>query len=149
MKLGVDTNVLVVAHMPSMEDHAIVRARLRERLADAATILVITPAILHELVHVITDARRFDPPVAVMEAVAVARVYLDASNVQCVPTDAAAARLTLELVERHRLGRKRLADSLFAATLLRNDVNTLLTFNHGDFGVFEGLSTIDPRAELD
>jgi predicted nucleic acid-binding protein len=90
-----------------------------------------------------------DPPVAVMEAVAVARVYLDASNVQCVPTDAAAARLTLELVERHRLGRKRLADTLFAATLLRNDVNTLLTFNHGDFGLFEGLSTIDPRAELD
>jgi predicted nucleic acid-binding protein len=144
MMLGVDTNVLIYAHIPALAQHATVRAHLLELLADPDVVLAITPAVIHELVHVITDARRFDPPVTMAEAVATARLYLRASNVECLATDGDAARLALELLDRHRLGRKRLADTLFAATLLTHGVGEVVTCNPSDFTLFEGLATIDP-----
>jgi predicted nucleic acid-binding protein len=49
--------------------------------------------------------------------------------------------------ERHRLGRKRIADTLFAATLLTHGVTELITCNPSDFRIFEGLTLIDPRSE--
>lgn len=146
MRLGVDTNVFVYAHLPALEHHQVVRDYLLGLLRDPKTILVITAAVLHELVHVITDPRRFDPPVPMAEAIAIARLYLEASNVECVATDAGAARLAFELMERHRLGRKRLADTLFAATLITNEVAEVLTCNASDFAVFESLETVDPRS---
>jgi predicted nucleic acid-binding protein len=144
MRLGVDTNVLVYAHVPSLEHHAAVRDDLLGRLGDGRVTVVLTPAVLHELVHVVTDPHRFDPPVSIPEAIAVARLYLDAANVECIAVDADATQLAFELMERHRLGRKRLADTLFAATLLNAGVRDILTCNPSDFEVFEGLSLIDP-----
>jgi hypothetical protein len=63
-----------------------------------------------------------------------------------VPEDAGALILTLELLRRHPLGRKRIADSLVAACLLRANVNEIITCNAADFSVFEGLRTLDPRS---
>jgi toxin-antitoxin system PIN domain toxin len=146
MKRGVDTNVLVYAHMPACEQHARAREFVERILGDADATLVITPAVLHELVHVVTDPRRFDPPVSMPEATAIARIYLGRTNVECVATDAHAAAHALDLIDRHRLGRRRLADSLFAATLLRHGVTELITCNAADFAAFEGLETIDPLA---
>ena len=92
-----------------------------------------------------TDARRFEPPVGMGEALAPARLYLGRANVECVATDAEALAEAFNLVDRHRLGRKRLADTLLAATLLRHGVRQLVTCNRGDFEVFPGLQVIDPR----
>ncbi len=71
--------------MPALENHEKVRGFLLDRLHRSDTTLVITPSIMHEFVQVVTDGRRFDPPVEMSEALAVAKLYL----------------------ERHRLGRKR------------------------------------------
>jgi len=144
MKRGLDTNVLVYAHMPAFAEHSLVRSFLLRQLAERELTLVVSPGVLHELVHVITDPRRFDPPVAIGEALALARVYLGRANVECVATDASALQLALMLLERHNLGRKRLADALFAATLLSNGVTEVITCNRGDFEPFEGLTVIDP-----
>ena len=51
----------------------------------------------------------------------------------------------LDLVDRHRLGRKRLAGTLLAATLLGLGVRQLVTCNRSDFEVFADLELIDPR----
>jgi predicted nucleic acid-binding protein len=103
--------------------------------------------VLHELVHVITDPRRFDPPVPMPEAVALARGYLRRTNVTCVDATGAAMELALDLLARHRLGRKRLFDALLTATLLVNGVDTLVTCNAPDYGVFDELSLLDPRID--
>ena len=79
------------------------------------------------------------------EAIAVARLYLGRSNVVCVSTDEESAVHCFELLERYRLGRKRLADTLFAATLMRYEVTQLITCNPRDFTVFDELEIIDPR----
>ena len=145
MKRGLDTNVLVYAHVAATPDHGVIREFLVGQLARREVTLVVTPSVLHEFVHVVTDPRRFEPPVAMGEALALARLYLGRANVECVPTDAEALAEALKLVDRHRLGRKRLADTLLAATLLRHGVRQLVTCNRSDFEAFSGLRLIDPR----
>ncbi len=145
MRRGLDTNVLVYAQMPALAEHGPVRRFLLDQLSQPGVVLVVSPGILHELVHVITDGRRFDPPVAMAEALAVARLFLGRSNVECVAVDGAILELVFRLLERHQLGRKRLADTLFAAALLHHGISEVITCNPGDFQTFEGLRVIDPR----
>jgi uncharacterized protein len=147
VRVAVDTNVLIYAHIASLPQHAAARARLHELLRDGATALVVTPQILSEFVHVITDGRRFDPPVSMAEAVAIARGYLGRENVECLSVGEAEMSRALELMERHRLGRRRLADTLLVATLLGAGVTALMTADIGDFALFEELRLIDPLAE--
>jgi predicted nucleic acid-binding protein len=80
------------------------------------------------------------------EAIALARGFLGRTNIECLVTDEAALHLALDMMERHRLGRNRLADTLFAATLLANDVRELITCNPSDYRIFSELRLIDPRA---
>ena len=145
MRRGVDTNVLIYAHMPALPGHEAVRRYLLGELSRPETRLVITPLVLHELIHIITDGRRFDPAVSMSEAVALARLYLTRSNVDCLAIGEEVAIAALELLERYRLGRKRIADTLFAAALLVSGVHELITCNPDDFRVFEELSLTDPR----
>lgn len=114
MRRGLDTNVLIYAHMPDLPDHLKVRSFLLNQLANEDVTLVITPIILHEFVHIITDGKRFDP-----------RAFA--------------------LIERHQLGRKRIADTLFAACLLGHGVNELITCNPADFRIFDSLTLTNPR----
>ena len=146
MKRAVDTNVLVYAHVASVPEHDRARRFLEGELRRPGRTLVVTPGILHEFVHVITDGRRFDPPVTMSEAIEVARSYLGRTNVECLGVDAECTSLALDLLEEHRLGRKRVADTLLAATLLRHGVQEIITCNGGDFEVIDGLHVIDPLA---
>jgi toxin-antitoxin system PIN domain toxin len=145
MKQGLDTSLLVYAHVPGSPHHQRVRHYLQVRLRDPGEVLVVTPMVLHEFVHVVTDPRRFDPPVAMSEALAVARGYLDRTNVECLAIGEDEFRLALELLARLHLGRKRIADTMLAATLLYHAVTEIATCNPTDFEGFEGLRVIDPR----
>ncbi len=142
---GVDTHVLIYAHVPALPDHQDVHQFLTRELRRDDVTLVLTPMVLHELIHVITDKRRFEPPVSMPEALALARMYLDASNVECLASDAESTLRMLALVDEHKLGRKRIADTLLAATLLRHGVHELITCHAADFAAFDELKCIDPR----
>ncbi len=146
MKVGIDTNVLIVAALPELHGHVEVKRVLSDLLRAEAT-LALTPAILHELIHVITDPKRFERPLSMVEASALARYYLNRSNVELLTTDESAVLLAVDLLEKHRLGRKRLADTLFAATLLTHEVARLVTLNSRDFRLFTDLELIDPLAQ--
>ena len=145
---GVDSNVLVYAHIPALAFHAPVRAFLLDQLRRADTRLALTPLTLHEFAHVVTDARRFDPPVAMSEAIAIVRGYLGRSNVECLAVDEKAMMRALDLLEQHQLGRNRIADALLAATFIEQGVSELITCNGADFAVFDGLAVVDPRGEV-
>jgi len=145
VKLGLDTNVLVYAHLPGLPEHEAVRSFLLEKLSRPEVVLVLTPAVLHEFVHVVTDGRRFDPPVSMAEALAVARGYLGRTNVECLPLEEAPLLEAFDLLERLRLGRRRVADTLFAATLLHHGVREVITCDPDDFGVFDDVAVVDPR----
>lgn len=145
MKLGIDSNVLLQAHLPALDRHELAHRYLHRQLALPGVTLVLTPLVLHEFVHVVTDGRRFDPPVPMTEALALARGYLGRSNVECISTDETSLLLALDLLSRYHLGRKRIADTLFAATLLAHGVHRIVTFNGADFEVFENLTAVEPE----
>jgi predicted nucleic acid-binding protein len=79
------------------------------------------------------------------EAIAVARMYLGRTNTECLTADELVVLEAFDLLERHNLDRKRIADTLLAATLLHHGISELITCNVGDFEGFEGLKVIDPR----
>lgn len=145
MKRGLDTNVLIYAHIPAFEVHGRVRRFLLDQLGNPDLVLAVTPSVLHEFVHVVTDARRFDRPIAMAEALAVARLFLGGSNVECIGADEAVVSKAFDFLERYGLGRKRIADTILAATLLHHGITELITCNPRDFEIFEGLEVIDPR----
>lgn len=142
--LGVDTNVLIYAHIASFAQHQRARAFLERQLNTAETALAVTPLVLHEFLHIVTDARRFDPPLRMSEALQLTQTYLQRENVACLTLDEEVVLETLRLLDRHQLGRKRIADTLFAATLLRHGVQELVTCNLDDYRQFSGLVLIDP-----
>lgn len=144
MKRAVDTNVLVIAHVAAAPHHERVRRYLMDQLSVPDVTLVVTPLILHEFVHIITDARRFAPPVAMHEATAIARLYLDHANIECVGVDRNAISLAFALLDKHQLGRKRIADTLLAATLMQNEVREIITCDRSDFAVFNAFTLVDP-----
>ncbi len=145
IRRAVDTNVLIYAHIPSFAEHEVVRAYLIRQLRQQGVQLVVTPGILHEFVHVITDSLRFEPPVKMLEALALARLYLERTNVECVCSDEQTLLRAFDLMEEYRLGRKRIADTLLATVLLQNGVNEIITCNPDDFKPFVDLQVIDPR----
>ena len=87
--IGIDTNVLVALAVAKHPDHAQAVAAFESELASGQEI-VLSPAIAAELLHVITDPRRFVPPHTMSDAIA----WLQAWEMRVVPrwitpTDAA------------------------------------------------------------
>lgn len=146
MMVGIDTNVLVYAHLAAFPQHARARARVLLELANPKGGLAISPLVLHEFIHVVTDQRRFEAPLSMSEALGLARGYLGHSNVEILSVDEGVVLLALDDLERRQLGRKRISDSLLAASLVQAGVTEVLTCNPGDFVGFPGLRPIDPLA---
>lgn len=145
LRIGLDTSVLVYANAPEAPQHAAVRAYLGRMFRDRSMVAVVTPAVLSELVHVLTDARRFAVPATMPQALALARRYLDSANVECLPDTPEAMTLAFELMAHHRLGRRRIADTVLTATLNVHGVSSLVTTNARDFALFrDRVTIIDP-----
>ena len=146
MKRALDANILVAAHVPAHPHHEPVRRFLMEAARSPGNTLVVMPLVLHEFVHDVTDARRFEPPIPMSEALAIASLYLGRSNVECVAIGEDATRRAFELLDQYQLGRKRIADTLLAAALITAGVDELVTCNAKDFAMFQPLRTVDPRS---
>ena len=142
--IAVDTNILIYAHVARFPEHDRSRSWIQRQLEQPDITLVTTPLILNELVHVITDPRRFEPPVPVHEALEIARNWIGRSNVECLEIDEEATALAFDLIDRYSLGRNRLADTLLVGTMLNHDVTTLATRNTSNFSVFPEVRLIDP-----
>ena len=135
MDRGLDTTFLVQADVVGHPQHAAARATL-ERMLEAGDRLVLAPQVLAEFVHVVTDSKRFARPLDVRAAVARADAWWNAEEVRQVSPDDSAVRLFMAWMTRHRLGRKRLLDTLLAATYHTSGVGSIVSTNGRDFAVF-------------
>ena len=108
--------------------------------------MALAPQVLAEFIHVVTDPRRFTQPLEMGEARRLADQWWTARDVDQVFPDNAAVRLFLDWLEQHRLGRKRLLDTLLASTYRIANIDSILTTNPHDFAVLGGFTCIVPRA---
>lgn len=144
--LGVDTDVLVHWAMADAPHHAAVR-RCFTREVRRGGRLGLTLQVLREFLHVTTDPRRFEQPLEMKSALQLSLELWTGEEVErLVPTAGAHDRLC-ELLERLRLGRRRILDTALAVTLEATGVNRLATLNRRDFEVFPFLEVVDPSVE--
>jgi len=135
MTHGLDSSFLVAVEVVEHPHHSTARQTL-EQIVGGGEQVAIAPQVLAEFMHVVTDHRRFVQPLAMKDARALAGRWWAAREVDHVfPTDAA-AQLFVTWIEQFKLGRKRLLDTLLAATYHAAGVKTVLTLNPSDFTVF-------------
>jgi predicted nucleic acid-binding protein len=140
---GLDTGFLVAAEVLEHAEHAAARDTLTRLLA-TGDLIVIAPQVLAEFIHIVTDPRRFAHPLTMTAAHRLAEQWWTAREVVRGFPDDAATRQFLDWLQRFALGRKRLLDTLLAATYGQAGIRSLLTTNPADFSIFGMFTCITP-----
>ena len=140
--IGLDTSFLVAVAVREHPLHAAAWAVFDRDVRGRAGSVALAPQVLTEFVHVVTDARRFQRPLSTDEALAVADRWWTARETRQVEQGPDAVALFFDWMARHRLGRKRLLDTLLAATYVAAGVRRIATSDWRDFAVFDGVEVV-------
>jgi predicted nucleic acid-binding protein len=143
VRIGVDTTFLVQVSVREHPDHAEAGAML-ERLLGAGDRLFLAPQVMAEFVHVVTDACRFEHPMTAGKALDRARVWWDAEETGHVSPTPESVALFWTWMREFRLGRKRLLDTLLAATYFSHQIHAIVSTNARDFGTFGCFQVLVP-----
>jgi predicted nucleic acid-binding protein len=142
---GLDTGFLVAAEIEEHNEHTAARGTL-SRLIAASDQIAIAPQVLAEFIHVATDSRRFAKPLDINVSRQLAEQWWTASDVIQVFPNSAAMRQLFGWLQQFDLGRKRLLDTLLAATYQQAGIQSILTTNQADFSAFGVFTCISPTA---
>jgi predicted nucleic acid-binding protein len=134
--IGIDTSALVALENKSHPDHAHVVQTIRKHLKRGER-FALCPQVASEFIHVATDPARF--PTALTMAQALAKMEWWSSVEQCrwVYPDDESLALFLNWMGEYRLGRKRVLDTMLAATYAVHGVTKLAALDRGDFQPFD------------
>lgn len=136
MTIGLDTTALIAFELLESPGHARVRSAMDAASRDGSASFALTPQVLLEFVHVVTDERRFESPLSMQEALRKADEWWNCSDVIHCHTDDQSTRLFFEWMLAHRLGRKRILDTQLAAIYHSHGIQRLATANPADFHIF-------------
>ncbi|MEI7941533.1 MAG: type II toxin-antitoxin system VapC family toxin [Verrucomicrobiota bacterium] len=140
---GLDCNIVVqlalADHPANVRTVAAVQAEVQRNSR-----LVFPPLVVTEFLHVVTDGRRFVPPLGMREALDWIEEFLANPAVGLLEPTEQSLRQTLRWMRQFDLGRKRILDTHLAAVLHTAGARRLLTSNPADFTVFGVLETITP-----
>jgi predicted nucleic acid-binding protein len=143
LKHGIDTGFLVAAEVMEHPAHNAARTKLAS-FVEAGDVLVLTPQVLAEFIHVVTDSRRFKTPLSTDSARDLAEKWWTAREVEQLPTGAGAVGRFFAWHRAHDLGRKRILDTMLAATYRDAGIDSLLTTNPRDFAILGGFRCVTP-----
>jgi len=141
MTYGIDTDFLVALEVSDHPAHRPAN-NLLDGLLAANHDFALAPQVLAEFIHVVTDARRVPLPLTVEAAVARAEFWWCAREVRRIFPNAPAVETFFSWLKTYRLGRKRLLDTLLAASLDSAGVTLLITNNQVDYTVFQKFQLI-------
>lgn len=134
--IGVDTSFLVALAVREHPGHERSRELFEKEIVGGTATMAIAAQALTEFCHVVTDERRFERPLTIADAVDVCEQWWNAQECRAVTVDGDVGVLFLAWMREFRLGRKRLLDTLLAATYHRAGVTRLASTNWRDFAVF-------------
>jgi predicted nucleic acid-binding protein len=135
MTVAIDTDFLVAVEIRDHLFHKPADAVL-DRLLEEGHKLAVAPQMLAEFVHVVTDSKRLKDPLSMEEALARAEYWWQAREVVRIYPEGDAVSTWIEWLREHRLGRKRLLDTMLAASACSHGISTIVTNNEKDFKVF-------------
>ena len=140
---GLDCNILVQLALQDHPANAVTIAAVQAE-AQRGNRLVFPSLVIDEFLHVITDARRFSPPLTMTEALDWVESFLASPAVGLLEPTPESLRQTLRWMREFNLGRKRILDTHLAAVFYAADVRRLFTSNPADFAVFNAFEIITP-----
>jgi predicted nucleic acid-binding protein len=135
--IGLDTSFLVGLAVREHPAHEACLRLFDAEIRGGEGTMALTPQVLAELCHVVTDPRRFERPLSIVEALELSEELWNARECRQVPVDGEVGALFLTWMHTHRLGRKKLLDTLLAATYHRAGVSRVATTDWRDFERFE------------
>lgn len=143
MKIGLDTTFLVEVSIREHPGHLAARVEMDKHLTAGGTFFL-APQVIAEFIHVITDSRRFQHPLLIPEALEKAKIWWHAREIRhAMPTSASIEQFNGWMHE-FNLGRKRILDTMLAATYFTHQISTVLSSNARDFAVFGCFTVITP-----
>ena len=140
---GLDCNILIQLALADHPAHATTLRAVQNEVTQGNE-LVLTSLVVTEFLHVVTDSRRFAPPLTTTEAIDWIEEFLSNSSVKQLESTEVSLRQSLQWMRQFNLGRKRILDTHLAAILHTHQVARLLTSNPGDFAIFDVLEIITP-----
>ena len=143
---GIDTTFLIQVEISQASDHNAARSFLREAIWGKAGSVCLAPQVLSEFLHIVTDRRRLERPMPMIEAIRRAAFWWDAPEIRRVYPDEDSMRLMLLWMQQYNLGRKRILDTQLAATYFEYGVREILSTNERDFSIFPEISVVDPSS---
>ena len=143
--MGLDTTFLVQLEIQEAEGHDAALEVLRGNILGRDRTAALTPQVLGEFVHVVTDARRFERPLSIAQALAKANFWWNAKEIERIFPHERAVGQFLAWMAKYGLGRKRLLDTLLAATCYENGITRIVTSNARDYRVFGVFEVIEIR----
>ena len=135
MRHGIGTDFLVAAQITDHPFHRRAGQLLTELLDDGHD-FALAPQSLAEFIHIVTDSRRMPQPLSMLEATAQAEQWWQAREVVRVFPGSHAVTDFFSWLRRQHLGRKRLLDTMLAATFKTAGVSKVITNNARDFETF-------------
>jgi len=143
--IGIDADFYIAYELATHPKHSAARPIL-DGLIDSGETIAVCTQVIAEFLHVVTDVNRFTTPLSMTEAVARTRQLFSAQEVKLFAPDMAAMHLCLKWMDEFQLGRKRVLDTMLAATLLTAGITKIATMNDKDFRVFGKFDFISPTA---
>lgn len=143
MIYGIDTGFLVAAEVIEHPLHSAARIKLTT-LTTGGDQFALAPQVLAEFVHIVTDGKRFGRPLSMIEAVDLAQRWWTAREVVAVFPGKDSVAHFFDWMRQYALGRKRLLDTLLAATFQEAGVSYVLTTNAADFSTFGCFHCVTP-----
>ena len=141
--IGVDTSFLVGLAASEHPAHGACWGLFEDEIVGQTGSMAMAGQVLAEFAHVVTDPRRFERPLAMTDALELCEQWWNADECRPVQTEFDAGALFLTWMVQFRLGRKRLLDTLLAASYHCAGVRRIATTDWRDFevyGVFEVLA---------
>ncbi|MEE4175301.1 MAG: type II toxin-antitoxin system VapC family toxin [Xanthomonadales bacterium] len=134
--IGLDTSFLVALTIREHPAHKtcwqLFETHIRGRPASAA----ICAQIMGEFAHVVTDPKRFSEPLDISDALEITRQWWHAMECRVVEPTSHSFPLFVDWMRCHRLGRKRVLDTLLAANYHSAGITQIATTDWRDFECF-------------
>lgn len=143
MIYGLDTSFLVQLEVVEQPGHQRAQA-LKTRLLGESATFALAPQTLCEFIHIVTDPKRFERPLPAHEAVRRSSIWWNLREVRNISSSGWATQRFHSWMSEHRLGRKRILDTMLAATFEEHQIYHIITSDPGGFTLFKVFQILDP-----
>ncbi len=134
---GVDTTFLIQVEIQEHQSHDAAVSYLQSEIVRENNQLALAPQVIAEFIHIATDPRRFERCLGMDQALAKAEFWWNAKEVKRIFPNVDSLALFHQWMEGHQLGRKRILDTMLAATYHAAGITSILSSNARDYAVFQ------------